>query len=112
MVHPILLVHRHIIPQELLDHQVDLLSLSISLGVEQSAHLEFRPHSLPQGSPKLTCELWVSIRNYVLWKGMVLEDVGEEQPPRLLGRGFIFRGNEVRHLAKLIHHNHDGIKSP
>jgi hypothetical protein len=90
MVHPISLVHRHIIPQDLLDHQVDPLGLSIGLGAERSAHLEFRPHSLPQGSPKLTCELWVSIRNYVLWKAMVLEDVGEEQPPRLLGCGFIF----------------------
>jgi hypothetical protein len=41
---------------------------------------------------------------------MVLEDMGEEQPPHLLGRGFILCGNEVRHLVKSIHHNHDGIK--
>jgi len=67
---------------------------------------------LPQGLPKLACELWVPIQNYVLWKAMVLEDVGEEQPPHLLGHGFILCGNEVRHLAKSIHHNHDGIKSP
>ncbi len=65
MVRPILLVRRHIIPQELLDHQVNPLGLSISLGAKRSVHLEFRPHSLPQGSPKLTCELWVSIRHYV-----------------------------------------------
>jgi hypothetical protein len=112
MVHPILLVRRHIIPQELLDRQVDPLRLSIGLGAERNAHFEFRPHSLPQGSPKLTCELWVSIQHYVLWKTMVLKNVGEEQPPHLLRRSFIFCGDEVRHLAKSIHHNHDGIKSP
>jgi hypothetical protein len=43
---------------------------------------------------------------------MVLEYVGEEQPSRLLGRDFIFCGNEMRHLAKSIHHHHDGIKPP
>jgi hypothetical protein len=80
--------------------------------MERSAHLEFRPHVLPQGSPKLACELWVSIQNYVLWEAMVLEDVGEEQPPRLLSRGLILCGNEVCHLAKSIHHHHDGIESP
>jgi hypothetical protein len=41
---------------------------------------------------------------------MVFENVGEEQPPRLLSRGFIFCGGEVCHFAKSIHHNHDGIK--
>jgi hypothetical protein len=41
---------------------------------------------------------------------MMLENVGEEQPSRLLSRGFIFCGDEVCHLAKSIHHNHDGIK--
>jgi hypothetical protein len=41
MVNPILLIRRHIIPQELLDHQVDPFGLSIDLGVEGSAHLEF-----------------------------------------------------------------------
>jgi len=41
---------------------------------------------------------------------MMLEDVGEEQPLRLLSHGFIFGGNEVCHLAKSIHHNHYGIK--
>jgi hypothetical protein len=41
---------------------------------------------------------------------MMLENVGEEQPPRLLSRGFIPCGNEVCHFAKSIHHNHDGIK--
>jgi hypothetical protein len=40
---------------------------------------------------------------------MVFENVGEEQPPRLLSRGFILCGNEVCHFAKSIHHNHDGI---
>jgi hypothetical protein len=59
MVHPILLIRHHIIPQELLDHQVDPLSLSIGLGAEHNAHLEFWPHSFPQGSLKLACELWV-----------------------------------------------------
>ncbi len=77
-VHPILLIRHHIIPQELLDHQVHLLGLSIGLGAERSTHLEFRPHTLPQGSPKLACELWVPIRNYVLWKAMVLKDMCEE----------------------------------
>jgi len=55
MVHPILLIRRHIIFQELLDHQVDPLDLPIGLGAERSAHLEFRPHTLPQGLPKLAC---------------------------------------------------------
>ncbi len=32
----------------------------------------------------------------------MLENVGEEQPPRLLSRGFILCGNEVCHLAKSI----------
>jgi hypothetical protein len=41
---------------------------------------------------------------------MMFENVGEEQPSRLLSRGFILCGNEVCHFAKLIHHNHDGIK--
>jgi hypothetical protein len=112
MVHPILLVRRYIILQELLDHQVHPLSLSIGLGAKQSTHLEFRPHTLPQGSPKLTCGLRVLIRNYVLWEAMVLEDMFEEQSTYLLGCGLILCGNEVCHLAKSIHHYHDGIKSP
>ncbi len=81
-----------------MDHQVHPLSLSIGLGAEQSAHFEFRPHTLPQCSPKLACELWVSIQNYVLWEAMMLENVGEKQPPRLLNRGFIFCGNDVATL--------------
>jgi len=43
---------------------------------------------------------------------MVLEDMCEEQLSYLLGRGLILYGNEVCHLAKSIHHYHDGIKSP
>jgi len=95
-----------------LDHQIDPLSLSIDLGAERSVHLEFQPYTLPQGSPKLACELWVSIRNYVLWGATVLENMCEEQPSYLLGHGLILCGNEVFHLAKSIHHHHDGIKSP
>jgi hypothetical protein len=41
---------------------------------------------------------------------MMLENVGEEQPPHLLSRGFILCVDELRHLAKSIHHHHDGIK--
>jgi hypothetical protein len=96
-----------------LDHQIDLFGLSIGLGAERSAHLEFQPHTLPQGLPKFACKLWVSIRNYVLWEAMVLEDMCEEQPSYVLGRGLILCGNEVCHLTKSIHHHHhDGIKSP
>jgi hypothetical protein len=43
---------------------------------------------------------------------MMFEDVGEEQPSRLLGRGLILCGNEMCHFAKSIHHYHDGIKAP
>jgi len=96
----------------LLDHQVDPLGLSIGLGAEGSAHLELRPHSLPKGSPRLTCELWVLIRNYVLWKAMMLENMREEEPSRLLSRGLILCGNEMCHLAKSIHYYHDGIETP
>jgi hypothetical protein len=53
-----------------------------------------------------------SLSDIVLWEAMMLENVGKEQPPRLLSRCFILSGNEVRHLAKSIHHNHDGIESP
>jgi hypothetical protein len=42
----------------------------------------------------------------------MLEHVREEQPICLLGRGNIFDGNEMCHLAKSIHHHHDGIKTP
>jgi hypothetical protein len=49
------------IPQELLDNQVHLFGLSIRLGLEHDAHLELQPHVLPQGSPKLANEFWVSI---------------------------------------------------
>jgi hypothetical protein len=95
-----------------LDHQVHPIGLSIDLRAKRSAHLEFRPHTLPQGSPKLACELWVSIRNYVFWEAMVLENMCEEQPTYLLRRGLILGGNEVCHLTKSIHQHHDGIKSP
>jgi hypothetical protein len=37
--------------------------------------------------------------------------VREKQPFRFLGHGTLFGGNEVRHLAKSIHHHHDHIKS-
>jgi hypothetical protein len=43
---------------------------------------------------------------------MMLEHVHEEQPTCLLGYGTIVGGNKVRHLAKSIHHHHDGIKTP
>ncbi len=42
----------------------------------------------------------------------MFEHVREEQPSRLLGRGTFLDGNEVCHLAKLIHHQHDRIKTP
>jgi len=35
----------------------------------------------------------------------MLEYVREEQPSRLLSRGFIFCGDEMCHFAKSIHHN-------
>jgi hypothetical protein len=57
----------------MLDHQVHPLSLSIGLGSKCGAHLELRPHVLPQGSPKLACELWVSIRHNVLGEAMMFE---------------------------------------
>jgi len=95
-----------------LDHQVHPLGLSIRLGSERGVHLELRPHALPQGSPKLACELGVPIRHNVVWEAMMLEHVGEEQPSRLLGRGTFFGGNEVCHLAKSINHHHYGIKPP
>jgi len=108
-----LLIRCHIIPWELLDHQVHPLNLTIGLGAERSDHLEFRPHSLPWGSPKLVCELWVSIQDYVLWKAMMLENMCEEQPiaTRFLGRGLILCGNEMCHLVKSIYHHHDGIET-
>ncbi len=40
----------------------------------------------------------------------MLEHVREEQASRLLGHGIFLGGNEVCHLAKLIHHHHDGGK--
>jgi hypothetical protein len=43
---------------------------------------------------------------------MMLEDMCEEQPTCLLGRGVILCGNEVCHLAKSIHRHHDGIQAP
>jgi hypothetical protein len=43
---------------------------------------------------------------------MMLEHMGEEQPSRLLGHGTFLGGNEVCHLAKSIHHHHDGIETP
>ncbi len=81
-------------------------------GAEGNAHLELRPHSFPQGSPKLTCELWVSIQDYVLWKAMMFKYMCEEQPASFLDRGLIFCGNEMCHLAESIHHHHNGIESP
>jgi hypothetical protein len=42
---------------------------------------------------------------------MMFEHVNEEQPSRFLGRGIIFGGNELCHLAKSIHHHHDGIET-
>ncbi len=41
---------------------------------------------------------------------MMLENMCEEQPTYLLGRGLILSGNEMCHLAKSIHHHHDGVK--
>jgi hypothetical protein len=43
---------------------------------------------------------------------MTFEHVREEQPSRLLGRGTILSGDEMCHLAKSIHHHHDGIETP
>jgi len=42
---------------------------------------------------------------------MMLENMCEEQPTCLLGRGLIFSGNEVCHLVTSIHHHHDGVKA-
>ncbi len=95
-----------------MDNQVHSLGLSISLGSASGAHLELQPHALPQGSLKLACELWVSIRHNVLWEAMMLKHVREEQPSHLLGRCIILGGDEMCHLAKSIHHHHDGIKTP
>jgi len=112
MVHPILLIHYHLIPSELLDNQIHLFDLSIHLRLKRGAHLELQSHALLQGSPKLAGELWVSIRHNVLGEAMMFEHVREEQPFRFLGRGTFLGGNEVCHLFKSIHHHHDHIKSP
>jgi len=53
----------------------------------------------------------VTIQDYVFWEAMMFENMCEEQPSRLLGRGTILGGDEVCHLAKLIHRHHDGIES-
>ncbi len=42
----------------------------------------------------------------------MLEYMREKQPSRFLGRGIILGGDEMCHLAKSIHHHHDGIKTP
>jgi len=42
----------------------------------------------------------------------MLEHMSEEQPSCLLGCGTILGGNEMCHLAKSIHHHHDGIEAP
>jgi hypothetical protein len=49
---------------------------------------------------------------YVLWEAMMLENMCGKQPTCLLGHGLILSGNEMCHLAKSIHHHHDGIKAP
>ncbi len=95
-----------------MDNQVHPFGLSIRLGSEWGAHPEFRPHALPQGSPKLACELRVSIQHNVLGEAMMLEHVREEQPSHFLGRGGFLGGNEVCHFAKSINDHHDRIKSP
>ncbi len=41
----------------------------------------------------------------------MLEHVNEKQPSCFLGRRTILGGDEMCHLAKLIHHHHDGIKT-
>jgi hypothetical protein len=43
---------------------------------------------------------------------MMFENMYEKQLSHLLGRGTILGGNEMCHLAKSIHHHHDGIKTP
>ncbi len=47
MVHPILLIRRHIIPWELSDNEVHPIGLSIRLELDRGAHLELRPHVFP-----------------------------------------------------------------
>ncbi len=42
----------------------------------------------------------------------MLENMCEDQSSRLLGCGTILGGDEMWHLAKSIHHHHDGIKTP
>jgi hypothetical protein len=51
--------------------------LSIHLGSEWGVHLELRPRALPQGLPKLTCELWASIQHNVLREAMMLKHMCE-----------------------------------
>jgi hypothetical protein len=84
---PNLLICRHNFFKELLDNQVHPLSLPIRLGSEWGVHLDLWLHALPQGLPKLTCELGISIRHNVLGEAMMLEHMHEKQPSRFLGHG-------------------------
>jgi hypothetical protein len=68
MVHPILLICRHIFFKELLDHRVHPLGCPSVWGWNEV----LRPHALPQGSPKLACELGLPIWHNVLWEAMML----------------------------------------
>ncbi len=43
---------------------------------------------------------------------MMFKHVCEEQPSHLFGCDSFLGGNEVCYLVKMIHHHHDGIKSP
>jgi hypothetical protein len=87
------------------------LELPICLGLEWGAHLELQPHALPQGSPTFICELGISIWHNVLQEAMMFKHVREKQPFHFLGHGIFLNENEVCHLAELIHHHHDHIKS-
>jgi len=70
-----------------LDNQVDPIGLPIHLGLEWGAHFELWPHALPQGSPKVVCELGISIQHNVFGEAMMLGHVHKEQPSCLWGNG-------------------------
>jgi hypothetical protein len=60
------LIYCHNFLKELLDNQVPPLNLPTWLGSEWGAHLDLWPHALPQGLPKLICELGILIQHNVL----------------------------------------------
>jgi hypothetical protein len=106
---PIFLVGCNVMTQVFLKDTVHPFSLAISFRMIRGGEIPFDIQETTEFSPESTGEFGISVRDNGGRSTMMDKNILEEETSHIEGRRFFEARNEVDHLGKPVHNNHDGI---